>query len=252
MTKPWHAGNAARSGVTAALMVKNGFTADLNIIESPLGYYHIFRGKESLPLTKITENLGKTYEIVNSGIALKPYPSCGETHAGIEIMLNLKQENKISYFQVKSIECVINETMNSVMLHHNPKTGLEGKFSLEYCLARTLLDGEVGIEDFTDVKVNQPEIKEIIKKIKILIEPSYPIMMTTIKVALKDDQVLSGHLEKPKGYPENPLSHMQVATKYKDCARLVLPVSAVNQSLALMENLEEVKNIGQLMRVVSG
>ncbi|GAB6274052.1 MAG: hypothetical protein STSR0004_09150 [Peptococcaceae bacterium] len=75
MTKPWHAGNAARSGVTAALMAKKGFAADLNILESPLGYYHIFRGKESLPLTKITENLGKEYEIVNSGIALKPYPS---------------------------------------------------------------------------------------------------------------------------------------------------------------------------------
>jgi len=252
MTKPWHAGNAARSGVTAALIAKKGFTADLNILESSLGYYHIFRGKESLPLTKITENLGKDYEIVNSGIALKPYPSCGETHAGIEIMLNLIQENKISYNQVQSIECIINETMNSVMLHHNPKTGLEGKFSLEYCLARALFDGKVGIEDFTDAQVNQPEIKEIIKKMKILIEPSYPIMMTTIKITLKDDRVLSGYLEKPKGYPENPLSHGQVSAKYKDCARLVLPISAVNQSLALVENLEEIKDIGQLMKVVSG
>lgn len=85
----------------------------------------------------------------------------------------------------------------------------------------------------------------------IPIEPSYPIMMTTIKITLKDNRILSGHLEKPKGYPENPLSHEQVAAKYKDCARLVLPQSAITQSLALIESLEEVKDIGQLMQVVS-
>ncbi len=252
MTKPWHAGNAARSGVTAALLVKKGFTADLNILEAPLGYYQVFRGENSQPLPKTIENLGETYEIVNSGIALKPYPSCGETHAGIEIMLNLRQENQLSFTKVNSIECVFNETMNSVMLHHEPKTGLEGKFSIEYCVARALLDGKVGLEDFTDARVNQPEIREIIKKVKIQLEPSFPMMTTTIKVTLDDGRILSGNLEKPKGYPENPLSHAQVAAKYKDCAQLILSESAVNRSLALMENLEKVENIGQLMQVISG
>lgn len=250
MTKPFHPGNAARSGVMAALLAEKGFTADLNIIEAPLGFLNVYRGEELQPLEKITEGLGKTFEIAKSGIAFKPYPSCGETHTGIEIIIDLMKENKFSPEDVKSIECVFNETMNSVMLHHNPKTGLEGKFSIEYCVARSLLDGRVRLEDFTDERVNQPEVRDIIKKIKVRIDSSLPMIATLINIELADGRVLSKRLDRSRGWPENPLEHAELAAKYRDCAGLVLSPGDVEKTLEMMENLEELKNVAQLADVI--
>ncbi|MBC7324633.1 MAG: MmgE/PrpD family protein, partial [Moorella sp. (in: Bacteria)] len=90
MTKPFHAGNAARGGVLAAMLARLGFTADLNILETPLGFCTVFRGDvppDQIDMEKIVAGLGKEYELMRSKIAFKPYPSCAETHAGIEIAI---------------------------------------------------------------------------------------------------------------------------------------------------------------------
>ena len=250
MTKPFHPGNAAKSGVMAALLAEKGFTADLNIIEAPLGFLSVYRGQEMNPLETITEKLGEDFEIAKTGIAFKPYPSCGETHAGIEIMLAMKREHKILPEDVRCIECVFNETMNSVMLHHDPKTGLEGKFSIEYCVARALLDGTVKLADFTGARVNQPEIREIIKKVRIHIDSSLPMMATIINLELTGGRKLSKRINKPKGWPENPLTDEGLAAKYRDCAGLVLAAGEIEQTLELMGDLEKVKDITKLIDII--
>jgi len=249
MTKPFHAGNAAKSGVVAAQLAQKGFTADPNIIEAPLGFGHLFQGDEPPDWGKVTP-LGKTFEITTEGIAFKPYPSCGETHAEIEIILDLMRKHHFSHEDVESIECVFSDTMNSVMLHLEPKTGLEGKFSAEYCTARALLDNNVGLQDFTDERVNQPEVRQVMKNIKRRIEPDMTMLAATLNVKLKDGRKFSQHVEIPKGWPKNPLSEEELVAKYKDCAQLVLSPSDIDRSVELLKNLEEVEDITELMNIL--
>jgi 2-methylcitrate dehydratase PrpD len=259
MTKPFHAGNAAKNGVVAAQLAQRGFTADPNIIEAPLGFGHLFQGDEPPDWEKVA-HLGENFDIAAEvaclegiavgGIAFKPYPSCGETHAEIEIMLDLMRKHHFSHEDVESIECVFNDTMNSVMLYLEPKTGLEGKFSAEYCTARALLDNSVGLQDFTDERVNQPDVRQVMLKIKRRIDPDMTMLASTLNVKLKDGRKFSQHVEVVRGRPQNPLSEEEMVAKYKDCAQFVLSSGDIDRSLELLKNLEEVEDITELMNIL--
>jgi len=249
MTKPFHPGNAAKSGVVAAQLAQRGFTADLNIIEAPLGFGHLFQGDEPPDWGKVA-HLGKTFEITTEGIAFKPYPSCAETHADIEAMLDLMREHNFSHEDVEGIECVFSDTMDSVMLHLEPKTGMEGKFSAEYCTARALLDKNVGLHDFTDERVNQYEVKKVMQKIRRRIDPGMAMLASTLNIKLKGGCQFSQHVEVPKGWPKNPLSEEELVAKYRDCARLVLSSSDIDRSVELLKNLEDLADITELMNIL--
>jgi 2-methylcitrate dehydratase PrpD len=91
MTKPLHAGQAAANGIQAALLAQAGLTADDSIIETPLGFAKVFGHDQEVDWEKASEGLGKTFNITalsTNGIAIKPYPSCGCTHAGIDAALH--------------------------------------------------------------------------------------------------------------------------------------------------------------------
>jgi len=251
MTKPFHAGNAARGGALSAILAKKGFTADQDILEAPLGFFHVYRGNGLPSLEWITEQLGESFQIVNSGIAFKLYSSCGETHSAIEIILDMIKENNISHKDVKHIECYFNQMMNTVMLHHEPKTGLEGKFSVEYCIARALVDGKLELNDFTDSRVNDPVIRDVIEKINITIDEGIPFFATKIDVELAGDQKLSKRIELPRGYPNNPLEQSEITNKFRDCAGSVLNKEKTEQCVSLFDRLENVKDISELTGIVS-
>ena len=126
MTKPFHAGLSARNGVIAALLAEKGFTADKNILEAEFGFCNLFCGKGEYDSERITSNLGNPFAIFEPGISIKPYPSCGGTHTALDAMLYLAKENDINPSDVEEIGVDVPELLPRVLIHSNPKTGLEG------------------------------------------------------------------------------------------------------------------------------
>ncbi len=256
MTKPFHAGHAARSGVVAAMLASMGFTGHADIIEEKLGYCNVLKGDVApCAVEKITEGLGETYEIITSGVIIKIYPSCGETHAPVDTLLKVMRKHNIAAKDIASIDCTVGELINTVAFYTEPKTGLEGKFSLEYCLARTALDGTLTLEDFTEKRVNEPRVQAFMKKVKRHIDPDPSmrgLLPAKIDIKLTDGrQVSELNTGQIKGYPEQPLTRDELAAKYKDCARIVLASKEVERSLEFIENLESMKDISELMSVIS-
>ncbi|RZN66401.1 MAG: MmgE/PrpD family protein, partial [Candidatus Methanolliviera hydrocarbonicum] len=222
MTKPLHAGNAARNGVIAATLAKRGFTAVLDILEAPQGYGKVFTGGQDCDFAPATKDLGEKFNIV-SGLEIKPYPSCRGTHAAIDGTLYLRRENKFELSEIAEIECHGSDTLLTAVIYNRPKTGLEAKFSIEFCIALALLENEVTMRYFTDEKVRDPKIQEIISKIKFVPDPE-AILLTPVEVVikLKDGRVLSHETTVMKGEPENPMNQEELYTKYKDCASAIL------------------------------
>jgi 2-methylcitrate dehydratase PrpD len=248
MTKPFHAGNAAKSGVLAALLAKRGFTADKNIIEAPLGFLNVFKGEEPYDFNRAIDNLGSDFEIIKSGIDYKLYPSCYESHPGIEMAISIRERCKID--DIEKIECVFNNTMNSILLHIDPLTGLQGKFSIEYCIARALADGKVDMGDFNDSCINQNEIREIMKKITRRINSSLPLPATELNVTMKDNHSFSMRIEKPRGYTDRPLTESELESKYRKCAEKILSKDKIDHSLNVIRRLESMDNISMLADIL--
>ncbi len=263
MTKPLHAGQAAANGIQSALLAQASFTADENIIEAPLGFAKVFGHDDEVDWVKASESLGKIFNITSpnfSGIAIKPYPSCGGTHCSIDAALFLKKEYGLKSADIAEVELGSNSfMMNRLLIHHRPRTGLEGKFSLEYTVARALHSGEVKLKHMTDEGVNEPPVKSLIERTKWVDKYPMPVLgqqleglgPQSVTARLKDGKEYSHEVNISKGLPQNRLTSDEFTEKYRDCASMVLSREGVEKSLGMLSNMLGLKEIRQLMESVT-
>src|SRR5258707_11274836 len=148
MTKPLHVGHTARNGLFAALLARDGFTANPGALEHKQGFLLVFNGAGTFDAEAILKDWGQPYDIVRPGLAIKQHPCCGSTHPAIDAMLLLRQEHAI---QPERIARVDSWTHPRRLAHTNrpdPQSGLAAKFSVPYCLPRARLQGCVRLHDF--------------------------------------------------------------------------------------------------------
>jgi 2-methylcitrate dehydratase PrpD len=209
MTKPLHAGVAAAHGIQAAHLAQAGFTADDSIIEAPLGFARVFGHDEEVDWAEVSKGLGKTFFITGAeGLSIKPYPSCGFTHGVIDAALDIRSEQAISSADIAEVELGVSPFDKQILIHHRPRTDLEGKFSLEYCVAQALLSGEVRLKHFTDEAVTEPQVKSLKEKMKWIEKYPMPVMGTpegfgskSVTVKLKGDKTYCKEITIAKGMP---------------------------------------------------
>ena len=263
MTKPLHAGLAARNGVEAALLAAADFTANEGIYEAPLGFRNVFTaqhrdntdipfGEETLTPEEFASRLGNPWNMASPGMSVKLCPSCRGTHFGNEAALRFREKFDVPAEQIAEIECRVPNHLESVLIYHDPVEGLQGKFSLEYVLARTILDGTPGLHDFTDEKVNEPAIKELTRKIKWVsfVPEAGSFGIPEYIFRLTDGREFRVSVEFPRGEPENPVTDEILARKYRDCAREALEPDTVEQVRELVMTMEQQETVAPLLRLL--
>ena len=257
MTKPLHAGNAAAHGVVAVLLAQRGFTSSENIVEAPMGFAKVFGHDEEVDWGKASKDLGKSFAItaVTGGLIFKPYPCCGGNHCGIDAARYIKQEFKVEPQEIAEVELGVSPFVRQVLIHHHPRTSLEGKFSLEYNVARALISGTVRLEHMSDNAVNDPQIQSLMAKMKWVNKYPMPVWAegsgpTTVTVRLRDGREFSKEVAFAKGTPQNPLNPEEFQSKYRDCASIVLSKEDTEKSSSLLADLEKVKDIKEITEIV--
>ncbi|MFH1351390.1 MAG: MmgE/PrpD family protein [Pseudomonadota bacterium] len=256
MTKPFHAGRAAENGVLSALLSERGWTGNQNILEAPLGFFDLFCGPGNYDAQRCIDNLGTPYDIEYPGIILKKYPSCAFSHPAVDAAMAIASDPHYDRAAVDRVEGCIHELADQILIHRNPHTGLEAKFSLEACVALALVDGKVNIQSFTDEKILSKPVREMMTRIERKVVPSSvqgPVEFgpAFVKVFLKNEKVMESIIEKAKGNPENPLTREEVREKYRDCCSQVLPESSLDKSLSLVDDLEKLSDVSELMACFS-
>jgi 2-methylcitrate dehydratase PrpD len=258
MTKPLHAGKAGANGVQAAFLAQAGFTADANIIEAPLGFARVMGHDDEVDWARVGTSLGKTFLIAGPvGLAIKPYPSCGFTHTAIDCALDLRQQG-IKTEEIVEIELGTSPFDKQLLIHHRPRTGLEGKFSLEYCVARALASGEVRLDSFSEKAMREPEVQRLIEGMKWVEKYPMPVMGTpegfgakSVTVTIRNGKKYQAAARVARGMPTNPLSAQEFNAKYRDCASTVLSEKAVEESLSLLTGMQRVEKVAEVMARIS-
>jgi 2-methylcitrate dehydratase PrpD len=258
MTKPFHAGNASRGGVTAAMLVKRGYTAATTGLEGRFGFMHAFSGGRGENVDAPLERLGKQFFLEKPGVSIKKYPCCGSTHNPLDAYFALRKEHRIDYRDVESVDVLVDFDPPRSLVHSDPHTALEGKFSIEYCLAAALVDDKVGLAQFDDRQVMRPEIRALMPKIKMKRnpgqegKPSWVEAYNEVRIQLKNGTVLSKRQDRDYEGPVVGVTPEGMDVKFRDCASLALPKPKVNEALELLHSLEKQASIERLMTVVSG
>jgi 2-methylcitrate dehydratase PrpD len=255
MTKPFHPGHAARSGVVAAKLAARGFTADPDIIEGRQGYADNFGGaKCNLPA--VTQFLGKFYHLATEGTRIKPWPCCGGNHQTLTGLLNLLKQHTIEPDQVELIEHIgPNVPCTGALLRDEVHQGLEGKFCLRYNIAAAIIDGKVDLETFGDKRAEQGDLQAFMSRVRLIRNPD---------VALRRAHIADGnpearlHVKLRDGRAHEvvlgPAMHLTgdaVVDKFRRNAGFVLDREQVGRSIQLVERLDTLADVTELMDAVT-
>jgi 2-methylcitrate dehydratase PrpD len=148
--KALQVGFAVEAGIRAAVLTLNGAKADVSAVDQ---WFALVGGDP--------ERLDLDGPAIPGGLAVKVFPCCYALQRPIAAVreLGAVPEGRI---RVRTPESTVQP-----LIHRRPRTGLEGKFSLEYGIAAALLDDAPGLESFTDAAVQRPEVQELIERIDV-------------------------------------------------------------------------------------
>ena len=252
MVKPFHAGNAARNGVEAVLLAQQGFTADAAIIEAPRGFCDTFFGPATCDYEKMITGLGKPYFLESPGLGLKLHPCSAPQFLAADAALHLKREHNIRFSDVAKIEVSIPPLRYQRHYHPEVKTGLRGKFAINYVVALCILDGKLEIETFTDAKANDPQVQQALSKVHVIVDKTIPEPgpYCPVTVELTDGTRFAYTARIAKGHPENPMTENEVLDKFRSNAKSVISEKQSKALIATILKLETVDNVRALVNLL--
>lgn len=257
MVKPFHAGQAAETGVMAAELASRGFSASGQILEASRGYFSAYG--DGFDRGWIEGRLGNPWAFENPGVWIKPFPSGMRTHPGMSALQKMMTKHNFGAGDVDGLRVRTNEAVYNTLLHHRPKTGLQGKFSMEFSLAIILRDGMAGLAAFTDATVQQPDIQAMIAKVDYQAygdeeaqAGEFTNVTTLLEVTLRDGRRLEERADICKGSTDDPMSFQEVADKVREGAafRGAKP-SSVEAIVERVEQLERLESISSLGRAIA-
>lgn len=228
LTKPVHAGFAARNGVVAAQLARAGITGNLHAIEGKTGFFELFCGRENVNQAAAVEALGERFDLIDPGNIYKQYPTCSLTHCAIDMILDGVASGAIEPPNILRVECGVGYRCENTLPYHRPTNGLEGKFSMEYCVAAALAYGRVTFDEFHDDKVMSSVVAELYKKIYLYTHPdlrtpdSVDRDFTDLVIIHTDGRRFHQREQKAQGDPAKRWSLAEFKGKFIRCAAPVI------------------------------
>ncbi len=253
MTKPLHAGMAAMNGIIAAQLAARGFTANPDALYGENGFARAF-SDDTDKAEELLSTLGEPYELMEPGLSYKPYPCCRGPQGAIDAALAAREEalktGGIEAGEIEKVECRVPGWLRSVLTYHEPRSGLEGKFSLEFCVTAALLEGKVGVGQFRDEVVTSAPVVETISRFDwqdLEGEITSPFASEVV-VSFKGGRKAVGKAEKPLGEPGNPMSEEQIHDKYLECVGSIINPEVAERTLEMLKSLDALEDINELVR----
>lgn len=253
MTKSMHVGHCARSGLLAALMVQKGFTANPRALDAGQGFLEVFNGPGMYDSGRILLDWGAPFEVTGSEPGLKAYPCCGSTHSSIDMTLALRSRHQLTADMVARIEVMPHRRRLPHTNNPDPQTALEAKFSIQYVVARALVDGAVRLEHFEGDAHLDPKVRRLLPLVEVRAHPDMADDMANqfgaeVVVTTRDGRRLAARLDdyQRRGPGGNPMSPDDLWKKFEDCATRTMAAAQVAPLFAALESLDLIENVNAL------
>jgi 2-methylcitrate dehydratase PrpD len=237
--------------VRAALLASWGYDSSTTAFEGKFGFFNVMAKK--VKPEEVTRNIGEPFCL--SQIVLKPYPCCGGILSPIYAALELVKKNDIPIDAIESAEVLGDPQVTPLLNRPQVRTGLDGKFSIQYCVALALAERKVKLDGFTDDKIKDLTLVNLMNKTKVIPDSrmnqtSASARSSVVEVKLKDGRKLSNRCDYTPGTPQNPLPLEELLGKYRDCAGLALSEAKMEESIELLMHLEDLSSVNRLFSLI--
>ncbi|RKY47932.1 MAG: MmgE/PrpD family protein, partial [Candidatus Neomarinimicrobiota bacterium] len=224
---------AVQSGVFAALMAQKGYTGTEAIFEGKEGFQDVYG--PAWDDAVLTEGLGESYRIMEC--SMKAFPTEALTHTHLSAAIKIVTENDISYDRISDVVITTIARACDILFDphkYRPESRETADHSLPYCIARALIDKKITTESFSDEKLKDPRLWEVIDKIKgessVEFEKMFPAKQPSkVRITLKDGRVFEQYLEYPKGDPREPMTVQDLKNKFAALAKPVAGETKINK-----------------------
>jgi len=244
MTKPFHLGRAAQSGLLAARLAQAGMTAAADAIEHDLGFLRAISPNGRVD-TRSEARLGDEWRILKSGVNIKLYPMCYAAHRIIDATIDLRTGNDLHADDITFADVELGDNQASILRNHRPQNALDAKFSAEFAIAAAAIAGRCTQTELTDEFVRRAPVQEFFGKVRLYPnaekdkdEPALaPFDRVTLR--LKDGRSLtSDAVAYPRGHFRRGVPREALWQKFSDCTRDSLTADESAQLFARLQDLQ--------------
>jgi 2-methylcitrate dehydratase PrpD len=257
MSKAMGAGRSARDGIRAAILASMGFTGPMDVIEARDGFLQTFG--DGVSGEAMLDHLGAPFEFAHPGITLKKFPTCTPSHNAIQALLELRADHPFAPEDIEHIECLVTPAVADYLKYPRPRSALEAKYSMQYCLAATLLDGRLKVGSFSDERTSDLAITALMSKIEMQVweeyarhgyNPAHAPYGCRLSVRLRDGTKLVRQADRGPWEPSTPLAWTDVVEKFRGNAETTMTAREIEAVVASVERLERLDDIRALMNLL--
>lgn len=243
MTKSFHAGHAAESGLMAALLADGGYVAAPDSLQGRRGMFSVMSTK-STP-ADLVDGLGDKWEIFRNGI--KPY-ACGVvTHPPIDTVRILASEHGVRPEAIEAITLSVHPLVAELTNKTNPLTELEAKFSVIFTCAVALIEGHARQRQFTDENVHRPDVRALMARIEVVPAADVPHEACVMRARLVDGREITVRVDDATGTPGNRISDVELLAKYHDLVDDVLGTAQADALADLVWAVDRADSVDDLV-----
>lgn len=252
MTKSSHSGHAARMGVEASALAALGWTAHEDIFGAG-GFFELFYGRGNADPELLLKDFGLPYRMVDPGVGFKKYPCNYFTHRPVDAMLELQRKHSLRPEQVAKI--VVDFPRVTYVDRPAPKSGLDGKFSIQYTTSAALLDRRITIESFADERRFATDMCALLPLVQLNVRDDIPTgfdsTWAAVHVHTKGGQVLSARCDRPRGIWGLPLTRDERLAKFRNCVDGLMSAGQAEDLIGLVESMDSLQGIQPIMDLVA-
>jgi 2-methylcitrate dehydratase PrpD len=240
MTKSFHPGRAAQNGLTAALLAHKGYTASERALEAKSGWLNVLSSAHDA--RAITD---PGWEILNN--SYKPF-ACGlVVHPVIDGCIRLR-ERGLTPDMIDRIELAVHPRVMDVTAIKEPRTGLEGKFSVYHAAAVAVAEGAAGEQQFSDESVRAPAIARLRRRVAVTIDPALGKAQARVAIVLASGERPSVFVEHAVGSVQNPMSDRGLEDKFRGLADGIMTSGKTDRLIGLCWEAHTLGDAGDIAR----
>jgi 2-methylcitrate dehydratase PrpD len=253
-TKRFHAGWASKSGLTAALLAREGFTGPQTIIEGKFGFLNGY--SDDPHPERLFADWENPYKIMKTSI--KPYACCRYKQGPIDCILQILQSHQLKPTDIKRIRVGVlsagfSLVADPIQKKRQPQTIVDAQFSMPFGAAVAILFGNAGIDQYTMQNIHSMELLDLMARVDCYKDESldalYPSKWPAEAIVeTTDGKAFTSRIEYPKGDPENPLSWEAIQDKFLNMVSTVCSVNQANNIIECVENLEKIENVSNVLK----
>jgi 2-methylcitrate dehydratase PrpD len=251
MTKPYHAGRAARDGVVATRLAAAGMTAGRDTLENAQGFLNAF--SPGTPDRESAARVGKDWYLPRQSLCIKKYPTCYFMHRSFDATAKMLAGRGLGPDDIAEIEVTMGRGQTTVLVNERPQTGLAAKFSEQFAMAAAVILGRMGVAEVTDAVVQRADIQAFFPKVKLNPVEEYdtrdPAHSPTerVRIRLKNGEMLdSGAIATIRGHAYDPMSTEELWEKFAQCTAKTHTRSEARRLFELLQAVDKLPSVREL------